>query len=287
MSGPVTSRLRRIRAFWTQFAHNRGALFGLLLLACVLAAAALAPLYSRDPLRIVGPAQIWPFADPRFPLGTDSLGRDIAAMMMHGARTTLLIGFAASLTAMFIGVTVGALAGYYGGAISRLLLRTTELFQTIPALILVLTIVTILGAEIRNIVIAIGIVSWPSIARMTRAEFMSWRNRDFVAACRTMGMGDAGLIIREILPNAISPVIALSALTVAGAILFESGLSFLGLGDPEVATWGRLVGEGRSFVRTSWYISVLPGCAILLTAFALNLVSDGLAEVLNPRRRAT
>jgi peptide/nickel transport system permease protein len=277
----------RFAAFLASYARNTGALVGTLVLLSIVAAAVLAPqAYPRDPLRIVGPAQIWPFLDARFPLGTDSLGRDIAAMLMHGARTTLLIGACASLTAIAIGVSVGALSGFYGGWLGRLLMRGTELFQTIPGLILALTIVSILGPSLPHVVIAIGIVSWPSIARVTRAEVLSWRNRDFVAACRTMGMGDAGLILREILPNAITPVIALSTLSVAGAILFESSLSFLGLADPEISTWGRLVGEGRSYVRTSWYICALPGTAILVTVFALNLIADGLAEVLNPRTRA-
>lgn len=278
---------RGFTGFLRSFARNRGALAGAIVLGTVILAGLLAPwLFPRDPLRIVGPAQIWPFVDPRFPLGTDSLGRDIAALLVHGARTTLLVGFAASLTALSIGVSIGAIAGYYSGNIGRALMRGTELFQTIPGLILVLTIITILGPDLKNVVLAIGIVSWPGIARVTRAEFLSWRNRDFVQACRTMGMGDAALILKEILPNAITPVIGLSTLSVAGAILFESALSFLGLADPEIATWGRLVGEGRSFIRTSWYICALPGAAILVTVFAINLVADGVAEVLNPRTRA-
>jgi peptide/nickel transport system permease protein len=269
-----------------RFVQNRGAVLGAFLLLVVLIMAATASLvFPQDPLRIVGPAQIWPFTNSRFPLGTDSLGRDIAAMIMHGSRTTLLIGLFASLTAMAIGVTVGAVSGFYGGLVAKILLRFTELFQIIPSLILVLTVVTIVGPELPHVIVAIGAVTWTPIARLTRAEFLSWRNRDFVAACRAMGMSDFGLIIGEILPNALTPVIALSTLVVAGAILFESGLSFLGLADPTVSTWGRLVGEGRGLIRTSWYICALPGSAILLTVFALNLIGDGLSEALNPRSR--
>lgn len=276
--------LARIVSFGRKFGRDSGAVVGALILGTIFVLAVIAPfLYPGDPLRIVGSAQIWPFVDGRFPLGTDSLGRDIAALLVHGARTTLVIGLTAAATSILIGVAVGATAGFYAGGVDRALMRATELFQTIPGLILALTIVTILGPAIRNVVLAIGIVSWPSIARVTRAEFLSWRNRDFVLACRAMGMGDLQLMVREILPNAITPVIGLSTLAVAGAILFESSLSFLGLADPEISTWGRLVGEGRSYIRTGWYICALPGAAILTTVFAINLVADGLAQALNPR----
>lgn len=281
------ARMTRILNFFQLFNQNKAATFGVSLFVVVLLAAAAAPfLYPQDPLRIVGPAQIWPFTNLRFPLGTDSLGRDIAAMIMHGSRTSLLIGVFAALTAMIIGVTIGSIAGYYGGRTSKLLMRFTELFQTIPALIFIMTMVTIIGPDIFHVILAIGLVSWTSIARLTRAEFLSWRNRDFVSACRVMGMSDFRIIIGEVLPNAITPVIAMFTLQIAAAILIESGLSFLGLGDPTVSTWGRLVGDGRGLIRTSWYICALPGSAILLTVFALNLIGDGLSEALNPKSRA-
>jgi peptide/nickel transport system permease protein len=278
------SHARQVHNIIRRFGRNRGAVFGATLLLVVIAMATTASVFfPHDPLRIVGPAQIWPFTNRQFFLGTDSMGRDIAAMIMHGSRTTLLIGLFASLTAIVIGVTIGAISGFYGGWIAKFLLRFTELFQTIPSLILVLTVVTIVGPELPHVILAIGAVTWTPIARLTRAEFLTWRSRDFVAACRAMGMSDFGLIASEILPNAITPVIALSTLVVATAILFESGLSFLGLADPTVSTWGRLVGEGRGLIRSSWYISALPGSAILLTVFALNLIGDGLSEALNPR----
>jgi len=269
-----------------RFLRNRGAMMGSLILAAVVLTALLAPVvYPGDPLRIVGPAELWPFQDARFPLGTDALGRDIAAMLAHGARTTLLIGILASAASTVIGVTVGAVAGYYGGWVDEAAMRGTELFQTIPNLIFILTIVVILGPSVAHIIIAIGVVSWTSIARLTRAEFLALRNRDFVQACRAMGLGDVAIITGEILPNALPPVIVLSSLIIAGAVLFESAVSFLGLGDPNVASWGKLIGDGRELIRTSWYVCTIPGLAIVVTVLSLNLIGDGLNDVLNPRLR--
>jgi peptide/nickel transport system permease protein len=219
--------------FLARFSRNRGALLGGLVILGVALLAVLAPLFfPTDPLRIVGTPELWPGEDRAFPLGTDSLGRDMLSMIVHGARATLLIGLFASAVATLIGVTVGATAGYFGGWIDELSMRAAELFQTIPNLIFVLTIVVILGSTLQNIVIAIGIVTWTPIARMTRAEFLALRDREFVQACRAMGMGNGRIILGEILPNALPPVIVLSSLVVAGAILFESAVSFLGLGDP-------------------------------------------------------
>jgi peptide/nickel transport system permease protein len=272
--------------FARRFARNRGALIGFVVIVVVALMALLAPeLFPTDPLRIVGQPELWPGEDAAFPLGTDSLGRDILAMIVHGARATLLIGLFASLVATLIGVTVGAVAGYFGGWIDEIVMRLSELFQTIPNLIFVLTIVVILGSTLTNIVIAIGIVSWTPIARTTRAEFLSLRDREFVQACRSMGMGDLRIIASEILPNALPPVIVLSSLIVAGAILFESAVSFLGLGDPNLASWGRLVGDGRQLIRSSWYVCAIPGVAIMMTVLCLNLIGDGLNDALNPKLR--
>jgi peptide/nickel transport system permease protein len=272
--------------FARRFARNRAALVGFALVIVVVGVALAAPwLFPRNPLRIVGRPELWPFVNSRYLLGTDSLGRDIAAMIAYGARTTLLIGLCASLTATLIGITVGATAAYFGGWIDELLMRFTELFQTIPNLIFVLTIVSILGQKIEYVTIAVGIVTWTPIARLTRAEFLSLRDREFVQACRAMGMGNLRIMLGEILPNALPPVIVLSSLVVAGAVLFESAVSFLGLGDPNVASWGGLIGDGRTLIRTSWYICAVPGFAIMLTVLALNLVGDGINDALNPKLR--
>ena len=272
--------------FFRRFARNRGALVGSVMILVVIAAALLAPLlYPTDPMRIVGPPELWPSMQSKFALGTDALGRDIAAMIVHGARASLLIGIFAALTATTIGVTVGALAAYYGGWVDELVMRGAEVFQTIPALIFLLTIVSILSPTLTHITLAIGFVSWNGMARLTRAEFLSLRERDFVSACKAMGMGDLRIIVAEILPNALPPVVVLSSLTVAGAILYESAVSFLGQGDPNVASWGRLIGEGRTLIRTSWHICAIPGAVILVTVLSLNLIGDGLNDALNPKLR--
>jgi peptide/nickel transport system permease protein len=269
-----------------RFARNRAAVAGAVIVLIAVVVAIGAPwYYVRDPLRIVGRPELWPFANPRFPLGTDSLGRDIAAMLAWGARASLMIGICAAVTTTIIGVAIGAVAAYFGRWVDEALMRLTEMFQIVPGLIFVLSIVSIVGGTITNITIAVGVVSWTQIARLTRAEILSLRDREYVQACRSMGMGDFRILLLEILPNALPPIVVLSSLSVAGAILYESAVSFLGLGDPNVASWGRLIGEGRTLIRTSWYICAMPGIAIMLLVLALNLVGDGLNDALNPKLR--
>lgn len=280
----MTTTRQDLRNLLRRFARHHGALFGSLILFLVFTAALLASvLFPQDPMRIVATPELWPFQEFSHPLGTDAMGRDIASLIAHGARASLLIGVFAALTATVIGVTVGALAAYYGGWVDELVMRGAELFQIIPNLIFLLGIVAILGPTLANITLAIGFVSWNGIARLTRAEFLSLRERDFVSACRASGMGDLHIIIGEILPNALPPVVVLSSLTVASAILFESAISFLGLGDANLASWGRLIGDGRTLIRTSWFICAVPGVAIMLTVLALNLVGDGFNDALNPK----
>ncbi|WP_034950521.1 ABC transporter permease [Erwinia oleae] len=273
-------------AFLHAFGRHAGAVTGAFILLMVVIAALTADwLYPINPLRIVAMPEIWPFEQSRYPLGTDSLGRDIAAMLVHGSRATLMIGLSASLAATLIGVTVGATAAWFGGWADDLLMRLAELFQVIPNVVFVLTVVSVLGPEMINIIIAVGLISWPPIARLTRAEFLTFKDREFVLACRASGMSNTRTVVAEILPNVLPPVIVLASLVVAGAILYESVISFLGLGDPNLASWGRLVGEGRTLIRSSWYICAVPGFAIMLTVLALNLLGDGLNDALNPKLR--
>lgn len=272
--------------FASRFARNRGALMGAIVLIVVVVAALAAPwLIDRDPLRIVYRPEIWPFTNAKYPLGTDSLGRDIFAMVIFGARTTLLIGFIAALTATVIGVIMGAFAAWFGGWTDEILTRITELFQTVPNILLIMTVVAVLGQTIGNITLAIGITMWPPIARLTRAEFLALRDREFVQACRSMGMGNLRIMATEILPNALPPVIVLGSVIIGSSILFESAISFLGLGDPNVASWGALIGDGRALIRRSWFICAIPGLAIMFTVLAMNLIGDGLNDALNPKLR--
>jgi peptide/nickel transport system permease protein len=242
-------------------------------------------LYPKDPLALAGRPLVWPFSNPRFLLGTDNSGRDIAAQIFHGARISLLIGVVATVISIMIGITIGAFAGYYGGWVDTALMRVTEAFQTLPNFLLLLVLVAVFGSTITTVTVAIGIVSWPASARLTRAEFLSLRNREFVQAGRTLGLKDAKLIFGEILPNALPPVIVYASVVMAVAILLESALAFLKLSDPNVASWGNLIGAGRDVLRVQWYVSAIPGIAILVTVLAVSLVGQGLNDALNPRLR--
>ena len=269
------------------YLRNPAALIGLVLLVAVLFLAGSADLFfPRDPLSLAGRPLSWPLTNPRFPLGTDSSGRDIAAQIFHGARISLLIGVAATLIAILVGTVIGAVAGFYGGWTDDLLMRITEAFQTVPSFLLLLVLVAVFGSNLLTVTLAIGVVSWPAPARLTRAEFLSLRNREFVQACRTLGLRDSAIIFREILPNAMPPLIVYASVVMATAILMESALAFLSLSDPNVASWGNLIGQGRGVLRTQWYVSAIPGAAILLTVLAVSLVGQGLNDALNPRLRS-
>ncbi|MBV1795904.1 ABC transporter permease [Siccirubricoccus sp. G192] len=266
------------------YLRSPAGMIGLLLLLAVLGAALSAGwLFPRDPLSLAGRPLQWPGQNPRLPLGTDNLGRDIASFIFHGARVSLLIGLAASAVAVGIGVLVGAVAGFYGGWVDDLLMRITEAFQTVPNFILLLVLVAVFGSELSVITVAIGLVGWTAPCRLVRAEFLSLRNREFVLAARGLGMRDARLILGEVLPNALPPVIVYASVVMAVAILLESALAFLGLSDPNIASWGNMIGAGRSVLRAEWYVSAIPGLAILVTVLAFSLVGQGLNDALNPR----
>jgi peptide/nickel transport system permease protein len=267
-----------------RYLHNPAAAFGLvLLLAVILLALGADVIFPRNPLALVGRPLQWPLTNSRFWLGTDNLGRDIAAQIFHGARISVLIGVVATSIAVALGVLVGAIAGYYGGLADEILMRLTDAFQTLPNFLLLLLLIAVFGSHIETVVVAIGVVSWPAPARLTRAEFLSLRHREFVEAARLSGLGDWRLIFREILPNALPPVIVYASVVMATAILLESALAFLNLSDPNVSSWGNLVGQGRSVLRSEWYVCAIPGIAILLTVLAVSLVGQGLNDVLNPR----
>ena len=271
-----------MRGFVSRFVRHRPAVLGLLLLLAVVLAALLAPvLYPASPFELVGR----PFQPPlgQYPLGTDMLGRDLAAGVLHGARTTLLVGLVATVFAVLVGVTVGGVAGYFGGRVDALLMRLTEIFQTIPFFLFAILIVAVMTPSLTSVIVAIAVVSWPPMARLVRGEFISVRNREFVQSCVAMGMGHLRIIGVHILPNTLSSIIVTASLMVATAILIESGLSFLGLSDANTMSWGFIIGSGRSVLRTAWWICAIPGLAILLTVMSINLVGDGLNDALNPR----
>jgi peptide/nickel transport system permease protein len=270
-------------AFFRSFARNKGAVVGVVVLALVFAVAALADvIFPGTPWDMVA-APFMPPGEMDMLLGSDSLGRDVAAGIAHGARISLLVGAVSTVVALALGVSLGALAGYVGGVVDDLVMRFTEFFQTIPSFVLAILLVAIFTPTISSVVFAIAVVSWPPVARVVRAEFLSLRSREFVQAAEVLGKSRLSIVVGDILPNALSPIIVLSSLMVANAILLESALSFLGLGDPNLMTWGFLIGSGRSVIRLAWWMSVFPGVAIFLTVLALNLVGEGLSDALNPR----
>src|SRR5690554_1721167 len=271
-------------SFFARFAQNRGALIGLIILVTIILMAISAPLfYPESPWRMVQRPFLPPLEVDGFPLGTDTMGRNVAAGLMHGAWVSLLIGLVSTLVALMIGVPLGAVAGYYGGLIDDALMRFTEFFQTIPNFALAIVLVAIFQPSLASIVAAIAIVSWPPVARLVRGEFLSLRSREFVQASVVIGQSNLRIILTQILPNAMSSVIVMASLMVATAILLESSLSFLGLGDPNQMSWGYMIGAARTVLRQAWWMSFFPGVAILLTVLALNLVGEGLNDALNPR----
>ena len=271
---------RRLRAFL----HNPTFVAGVIILSFfVLVALFAAVLYPGDPLDMVGSPVLWPGDDAEFPLGTDSLGRDVLAGLVHGARASLLVGLSAAAIGLAIGMVVGAAAGFFGGWVDTLLMRIVELFQTTPTFLLVVVIVAIGEPTLQTIALAIGSASWPTEARLVRAQFRSLREADFVMAARSLGYSNLRIIAQEILPNALPPVVVAASVMIANAILTEAGLSFLNMRDPNVVSWGGMIGNGRDLLRTAWFLTALPGVAIAAAVLSLNLVGDGLNEILNPR----
>jgi peptide/nickel transport system permease protein len=267
--------------FLKRFVENRGAVAGLVILAVVVVVSLAAPLLMPgDPMSIRARPLMPPGGE--FALGTDMLGRDVLAGIVHGARVSLMIGLISTVIAVLIGVSVGAIAGFFGGWVDDVLVRITEFFQTIPSFIFAILLVAIMTPSLTSIVTAIAVVTWPPIARLARSEFMSLRRREFVEAAVLSGVSRTRIIVAEVLPNAMSPLIVMGSLMIATAILTESALSFLGLGDPNRISWGYMIGAARTVFRQAWWLSVFPGLAIALTVLAINLVGEGLNDALNP-----
>lgn len=273
-----------MKKFWKSMLRNPGGVIGLTLLFIAICIALFGPwVFPNSPWRMAQRPFLPPFTNPMVTLGTDALGRDIFAGLIYGARVSLLVGLVSTTVALTIGVPMGAIAGYFGGKVDDLMMRFTEFFQTIPSFALAIVLVAILQPSIYSIVGAIAIVSWPPVARLVRGEVLSLRTREYVQAAVVTGQSNSWIIWREILPNTISPIIVLASLMVANAILLESSLSFLGLGDPNLMSWGYMVGAGRTVIRQAWWITVFPGIAILLSVLAMNLIGEGLNDALNPR----
>ena len=278
---PVRSPAREM---WARFIRNGSAIAGLVLIALVLAMTLIVPaFYPVDPFDIVWRPLAPPGEAPAIPLGSDFLGRNVLAGIVHGGRATLAVGASAAAICVIIGIAIGAAAGFYGGLLDEGLMRITEFFQVLPALLFAMALVSLFGPNLVTIAVAIGLVSWPPVARLTRAEFLRIKELDYVRASRAIGAPDRRLIWRVILPNALPPLIVAATLTVGAAILFEAGLSFLGLGDPNAMSWGLMIGANRDFVLDAWWTVTLPGLAIFVTVLGVSLVGDGLTDALDPK----
>ena len=255
-----------LREAWKMYLQNRAAVLGLVLLGAVLLLTCVGPLvYPVDPFEMVAPPMSAP-GEYGLICGSDYLGRDIFAGIIAGGKATMAVGGFATLVTLCIGITIGALAGYRQGIWDELLMRATEFFQVLPPLLLAMVVVALFSPSLTSVAVSIGIVSWPQVARVTRAEFMRIKEMDYVAAARTMGAGNA-------------------TLTISSAILFESGLSFLGLGDPNIMTWGMIIGSNKDYIMNSWWAVTFPGLAIFLVVLAIGLIGDGINDAFNPRLR--
>lgn len=272
------------REFWGRLKDNRMAMTGLALVLGLFLVSIFAPLLAPYDPNSIDLKQVLMPPSPQHWLGTDTLGRDVLSRIIFGSRVSLKVGFVAVGLATIIGLLVGALAGFYGGVVDQILMRLVDLMLCFPAFFLILAVIAVLEPSIWNIMVVIGLTSWMGVARLVRAEFLSLREREFVAAARALGASDARLIFRHMLPNALAPVMVSATLGVAGAILTESALSFLGLGvQPPTPSWGNILTAGKDNIEIAWWLSFFPGLAILVTVMSYNLLGEGIREAVDPR----
>jgi peptide/nickel transport system permease protein len=272
--------------FWTRFKRNRLALAGGGIVATLFLTAILAPLLAPYDPNAIDPLNILAAPTWQHWLGTDELGRDVLSRMIYGARISLQVGLVAVSIAVFIGTSFGSLAGYYGGWIDVLIMRFVDIMLSFPTIFLIIASIAFLEPNILTIMAVIGLTSWMGIARLVRAEFLSLREREYVLAAKVQGANDFRIIFRHILPNALVPVVVTATIGVAGAILTESALSFLGIGvQPPTPSWGNILTSGKDNLDIAWWMSIFPGFAILITVLGYNLLGEGLRDSLDPRLR--
>lgn len=297
-SGVETLRLPRTAAWWhsetwaltRRLIRRRTALFGLVVLVAVIGAAALAPLLAPfDPIEQDITQRLKPpgGADERgrvHLLGTDHLGRDILSRILFGSRIALVVAFSAVAIAGILGLGIGLVSGYFGGRVDDVFMRLADIQLAFPFILLAIAVIGVLGPNLRNIIIVVGISGWVVYARIVRAEVLSLREREFVQAAIAMGSANRRVILRHIVPNAFTPWLVIATLDMARVIILESALSFLGLGvQPPTPTWGGMLADGRVYLSTAWWLATFPGLAILLTVLGINLLGDGLRDTFDPR----
>ncbi len=272
--------------FWKRFKKNKLALIGGIVVIFLFTIAILAPAITPYNPNTINVQRILEPPGLTHPFGTDDLGRDILSRIIWGSRISLSVGFVAVGISTFIGVMLGAVTGYYGGWVDRIIMRFVDIMLSIPTFFLLLAVIAFLEPGISNIMIVIGLTSWMGVTRLVRAEFLSVKEREFTQSARAIGAGDIRIIFRHILPNSMAPVLVSAVLGVAGAILIESALSFLGIGvQPPEASWGNILTIGKDNIEIAWWLSVFPGIAILVTVLAYNLLGEGIRDAIDPRMK--
>lgn len=268
-----------------RFIRQPSALVGAVFLLLLVLLALTAPwLTDSSPWEMNTKPMLAPFQDAAHWLGSDLLGRDLGSGLLYGARVSLAVGVLSSLSTLLVGLLVGAIAGYFGGWLDGVLMRIAEFFQIIPQLVLAVILVAVLEPSLGSIVLAISLVAWPGVARLVRSEFLTLRQREFVQAARVLGQSPWGIITQQILPNALAPLLVTMTFVMATAILTEAALAFLGLSDPEAMSWGYMINASRGLLRDAWWMSFLPGLAIVLCVLAVNRVGEGLRVAFEPGR---
>jgi peptide/nickel transport system permease protein len=283
--GWVGDRLHGFADFWGVFRRHRAARAALCVLAVVVVVTPIAVAVLGIEREAIS-ADVLDGPSGRHLLGTDYLGRDILGRTLHGVNTSLVVGTAVPLLGMSIGVTLGALAGYYGGWVDHVIMRAADALLIVPTFFLVLSIAFIFGGRLEFVIVLLGVTTWPQIARIVRAEVLALRDEAFVLAACALGVSDAKLVFREILPNTLPPVIAMVALLASSGILTEASLSFLGVGDPNVVSLGQMLTSGLEYATSAWWVPAFPGAAIFVLVLLLNILGDGLNVALNPRLRS-
>jgi ABC-type dipeptide/oligopeptide/nickel transport system permease subunit len=286
----MVPKIRRALETGREVVKRPSALVGGILLLFILMTSMCFPfLYPEDPLaqdllaRFTPP--VWQEGGTwNHILGTDNLGRDILSRLLYGSRTSLLVGFTAVFVAELVGIVLGLISGYYGGRTDSVIMRIADIFMAYPFMLLTISVIAVLGPSILNLILVLGISDWVTYARTIRGSVLSLKEKEFVEASRAIGTRDIIIIIRHILPNVVSPLLILGTLRVANIIIWESGLSYLGMGvPPPMPTWGRMLAEGRVYITEAWWLVTLPGLAIMFTILSINLLGDGLRDALDPR----
>lgn len=269
---------------WRRFRENPLSVTGLVIILVLAIAALFAPMIAPYSPTAINVYNVLSPPDTAHLFGTDDLGRDVLSRMIWGSRASLKVGFVAVGIAITIGIVLGAIAGFYGGVIDGLIMRFVDIMLAFPTFFLILAVIAIVEPSLPTIMAIIGVTSWMDVARLVRAEFLSLKERDFVSSARAIGASDFRIIFKHIIPNALSPVFVSATFGIAGAILIESGLSFLGLGvQPPEPSWGNILTSGKDNITVAWWLSLFPGLAILVTVLSYNLVGEGLRDALDPR----